>query len=206
MQQSFKRRWKVGAALAGAAALLASTVGLRFGFEHASYDVEQELSTFEVRRYAPRVVAEVTVTASNSKEAGRRGFRILADYIFGKTARPDGATDKIAMTTPVDVHGQGESWTVRFTMPSEHTLDTLPTPADPRVHLRVMPSARFAAARFDGVPEARDFEERSAALRLAPRDAGYPVPEEAQPTFAQYDPPWTPGVLRRNEVLLELSN
>jgi hypothetical protein len=27
----------------------------------------------------------------------------------------------------------------------------------------------------------------------------------AQPIYARYDPPWTPGLLRRNEILIELA-
>ena len=59
--------------------------------------------------------------------------------------------------------------------------------------------------RFSGVASIDDFERRTKALRLAVNEAGYKVHADAAPTRAQYDPPWTPGLLRRNEVMLELA-
>lgn len=215
MTKAKRNRWKLGAALSAVVAVPAGLFGLRFGYEHTSYNVEAELAAFEVRRYEPRIVAEVTITGGDSKRASSRGFRILADYIFGNnvdnksiamtTPVDQQSSRTIAMTTPVDVSGESSSWKVRFTMPSEYSLEELPTPVDPRVTLRPLAGARVAATRFAGVADAAAFESRYNALRLAVNDAGYAVNGEASPTFAQYDPPWTPGLLRRNEVIVELA-
>ncbi len=204
-------------AAAAVLAIPAGMFGLRHGYEHAVYDVIDEHPSFEVRRYAPRIVAEVTVQGSDARAASREGFRLLADYIFGNNVAKASiamttpveqreASETIAMTTPVDARATDNGWTVWFTMPSEHTLDTLPTPGDSRVTLREVPAARFAATRFSGVASADAFERHGEALAAAARAVGLAVDPGTAPTFSQYDPPWTPGPLRRNEVMLKLTN
>ena len=51
--------------------------------EEPKYTVVREYDGFEIREYAPYLVAEVTVPGP-AEEAGNQGFRILAAYIFGK--------------------------------------------------------------------------------------------------------------------------
>jgi hypothetical protein len=199
------KRYLWGAAVAGVLAIPAALFGLRQGYEHAAYSVSERYDAFELRRYQPRVVAEVAVDAKSSRDATRAGFRILADYIFGGNADER----RIAMTVPVDVEPPSRAvgyraWTVRFTMPSEHRLGDLPAPQDDRIRLRTLPSTEVAALRFRGAADAEAFEAKRQQLRLAVRAAGLSVRDET-PTYAQYDPPWTPGLMRRNEVMLEVT-
>ena len=110
---------------------------------------------------------------------------------------------KIAMTAPVTQTQSANQWTVRFTMPSAYSLDTLPEPNDPTVKLRQIPPSRFAVLRFSGLAGAdavaaktADLEKRLSVHRL--RAIG--------PTsLAQYNPPWTPWFMRRNEVMVPVS-
>lgn len=51
--------------------------------EEPVFEVTAKLGDVEIRQYAPYVVAEVLVTGF-ANEAGNKGFRILAGYIFGK--------------------------------------------------------------------------------------------------------------------------
>jgi hypothetical protein len=208
------RRW--GAALAVAIALPAGLLGLRFGYEHAAYEVVHAHETFEVRRYEPRIVAEVAVEGSNARDASSRGFRILADYIFGNNTASQSIamtapverqpSETVSMTTPVDARSADGNWTVWFTMPSKYSIHELPRPNDPRVTLREVPSARVVAVKFSGVATPEDFERQRETLERDARRVGLTLSAGAPSTFSQYDPPWTPGLLRRNEVLLELVN
>ena len=50
--------------------------------EEPRYTIVFKTGTFEVRQYAPMLVAE-TVVEGNMDEASNRGFRRIADYIFG---------------------------------------------------------------------------------------------------------------------------
>lgn len=59
----------------------------------------------EIRRYAPQLIAEVTVDdAKDMKEASSTGFRLIASFIFGNNeSGGEGQSEKVAMTSPVTV-------------------------------------------------------------------------------------------------------
>ncbi len=165
---------------------------------------------FEVRDYPGLIVAEVTVTGGQ-KEAANKGFRLLAGYIFGGNKRrqstamtapvaPEAVSEKIAMTAPVTQIQNAGTWTVRFTMPRAYRMEALPEPNDPKVQLRRLPATRFATLRFSGLAGKRDVDAKSTELLAAAKShhllASGPV------TLAQYNPPWTPWFMRRNEVMV----
>lgn len=204
--------------VAGIAALFAALgAAVWFGtqgrrVEEPAYTVEQRDGDFEVRRYAPRVVAETEVTGTRDA-ASREGFRRIAGYIFGGNHRREaiamtapvsqrGAGEKIAMTAPVSQRGAGDRWTVAFTMPSSHTLGTLPTPDDARVALRLAPAQRVAVVRFANATDDAAVGARTASLARWIAARGLRADGDAE--LNRYDPPWTPPFLRRNEVWIAL--
>jgi len=168
----------------------------------------------EIRDYAPHIVAEVTVDGDR-RGASSRGFRPLANYIFGGnqpraeiamtapvTSQQSGT--QIAMTAPVTRQpDQDGDWTVAFIMPSDWSMQTLPVPDDPSVRLREQPARRIASIQFSGQMSAPRAEAHLVEL-LTYLDAQGATPVSA-PTFAAYDPPWIPGPFRRNEIWLELA-
>lgn len=183
--------------------------------EQPKFELVDRFNDFEVRAYGPTVVAEVDVDGEQV-EAGNRAFSLLAGYIFGKNA----GERKIAMTAPVSQaprEGQriamtapvsqtaagGGQWTVQFTMPSAFTLQTLPTPTDARVRLKEQPARRVAVLRYSGTWSQRNFDEHLEQLRAGLRREG--LEAKGEPTWARYDPPWTPWFLRTNEIQLELA-
>ncbi len=168
---------------------------------------------FEIRDYEPTVVAEVRVSGSQDR-ASNQGFRLLAGYIFGGNTRRQSiamtapvaqqrSSETIAMTAPVTSSGSGSDWTVRFTMPSEHTMETLPVPNDSRVRLRVEPGQRMALIRFSGIADSRQVDRRMLELdrELQARNLRRLGPT----SLAQYDPPWTLWFMRRNEVMVPIA-
>lgn len=168
---------------------------------------------FEVRDYAPTIVAEVTVSGSQGQASGQ-GFRILAGYIFGgNTGRQSIAMtapvaqrrvgETIAMTAPVSQTSNGADWTVRFTMPASYTMQTLPRPNDRRITLRQEPGQRMAVIRFSGVANARQVERHSRDLQEQLRTRG--LRATGPISMAQYDPPWTLWFMRRNEVMVPIA-
>lgn len=191
--------------------LLASNVAM--ATEEPPFTLVVDDGAFQIRQYPPLTVAETEVTGTR-RAASSTGFRILADYIFGRNTRreriamtapvsqspPTG--EKIAMTAPVSQTGTGEAWVIQFTMPAGYTLDTLPTPNDPRVVLRVTPATRVAVIRFAGWAGDSDFERKRTELErwMAQRKLRAAGPA----VLAQYDPPWTLGPLRRNEVMFPI--
>lgn len=171
----------------------------------------------EIRDYEPMILAEVLVDGTMAG-AGNRGFRPLANYIFGDNQLPAGGSGadiamtapvlqtksgKIAMTAPVTQARSGEGWRIAFIMPSEWTLQTLPRPNDPNVVLSEVPARRVAVIRFSGGPSEARFERKAAELAEFLEREGYqPV---ADPVYARYDPPWVPTLMRRNEVMIEIA-
>ena len=180
--------------------------------EKPSYHVVQRREAFELREYAPYLVAE-TVVGGSREEAGNAGFRILAGYIFGKNrgekkiamTAPVTQSEpaKISMTAPVTQAGQEGRWSIQFMMPSGYTLETLPEPLDPAVSFRVVPARRVAAHTYSGTWSASRYEEHLATLRAALALAG--LTAVGEPVWARYDPPFMPWFLRTNEILLELA-
>ena len=180
--------------------------------EHPKYEVSERSGNIEIRDYARMIVAEAEVKGER-REAISKGFRIIADYIFGNntTAQKVPMTapvmqqgsEKIAMTAPVTQAGGGDTWRVRFIMPSKYTMETLPKPNNPAIELKEIPGKRFAVIRFSGMAgeeslkrhnqELDDFLSAKGLIPLSP------------PSYAFYNPPWTLPFLRRNEVLVEIA-
>ena len=168
---------------------------------------------FEVRDYPALVIAEVTVSG-DQKEAASKGFRLLAGYIFGGNKRRQSiamtapvaqapTSEKIAMTAPVTQIQSAGEWVVRFTMPSAYSMDTLPEPNDPKVHLRVLQPTRFAVLQFSGLARKDDVATKTAELeKLA---GTHHLRAIGPASLAQYDPPWTLWFMRRNEVMLPVA-
>lgn len=178
--------------------------------ESPDYRVVETLGDVEIREYQPYLVAETEVDGS-LEDAGNRGFRILAKFIFGanegKTkvemtapvTQAKSKSEKISMTAPVTQTRTGERFTIRFMMPSEYTKETLPEPTDPRIRIREVPARRLAALRYSGTWSKSNYDKHLRELLDTLRRHGYRAVGE--PVWARYDPPFKPWFLRRNEIL-----
>jgi SOUL heme-binding protein. len=199
----------------GAVALLAGAVWV-FAVnrvETPGYVTVLSEGDFEIRDYPPIVVAEVTRTGAR-KAAVNSGFGALAAYIFARdrageklsmtapvTQQPIG---KIAMTAPVTQTRQdGDEWLVQFIMPAKYQLNDLPAPGGRDVKLREIPAQRRAAVRFSGVADDALIARNEARLREWMSARG--LKPLSEPVYAYYNDPFTPGFLRRNEVMFEIA-
>lgn len=206
------------------ALVLALGITAMLVFVYVIQNVEQPTYTpvtvdgeFEVRDYPSLVVAEVT--RNGSREQGLRdGFQPLARYIFARDRGGEriamtapvqqGAVapeEEIAMTAPVTQSPSGDGiWVVQFIMPSALDLADLPAPASDTIRLREVPPRRLATVRFSGRTDDALIAEQEARLRdwLANRS----LTPAGPPVYAYYNDPFTPGFLRRNEVMLPLAD
>ena len=180
--------------------------------EEPAFQTVLKDGAFEIRDYPALAVAEVTVTGEQ-KEAARKGFSLLAAYIFGGNRKKQSvpmtapvaqerANEKIAMTAPVTQTQTAGEWVVRFTMPSTYSLETLPEPNDARVRLSVTPPARFAVVRFSGLARPVDVATFTAELYAWVKNRN--LCDVGPSSLAQYNPPWTPWFMRRNEVMIPI--
>ncbi len=183
--------------------------------EKPKYQVVRAYPGFELREYAPYLVAETEVTGTR-EEGGNEGFRRLAGYIFGKNkgsrklamtapvTQSEGT--KLAMTAPVTQTAKptagGTRWVVQFLIPSTFTLATVPAPLDPAVLLRELPSRQVAALRYSGTWSEARYESHLRELREAMLREG--LKPSGEPVWARYDPPFMPWFMRTNEILIEV--
>ena len=183
--------------------------------DEPAYTVVQTSDFFEVRQYAPYLVAEVVVPGPVG-EAGNQGFSLLGGYIFGKnkgerklemtapvtqTAVAAPAV-KLEMTAPVTQAVTPGGFLVQFVMPKGYTLATLPLPLDERVKLREVPGKRVAVIRFSGSWSQSTYEEQLQKLRGALAAAG--LATAGEPVWSRYNSPFSLPFLRRNEIWLNL--
>jgi DNA gyrase inhibitor GyrI len=194
--------------------------------EEPRFEVIVKDGPLEIRKYAPSIVAEVEVQGPWN-QASNPAFRQLADFIFGNNTTqqkvamtapvgmeqpgqkiamtaPVGmepVSQKIAMTAPVGMEQSNPTtWRMSFTMPSEFTMETLPKPNNSAVTIRQLPERMAAVARFSGAGREQRFQSHLEKLLQWLPTQGYEV--TGPPNFSQYNPPWTPGLLRRNEVII----
>jgi len=184
--------------------------------EQPSYTASQQSGPIEVRQYGSMVAAEVSVTGDRDT-ASSAGFRALAGYIFGGNsgkksiamtapvvqARSQAKGQSIAMTAPVMQTGEGKEWTVRFIMPKAMTMQNLPTPNNPQVKLVPLKPESFAAIRFSGMAKEADIQRQTKLLQdyMTARSLKATGPA----SLARYDPPWTPAMMRRNEIMIPIA-
>ena len=184
--------------------------------EEPKFNLIAKENAFELRAYQSKIIAEVTIDAGMS-ESSSKGFRLIADFIFGNNTSREGGSEKISMTAPVSVYEKSEQismtaplgvqevkdgWKVYFVMPSKYTLDSLPKPNNAQVSIKQIPAKKFAVIRFSGLVDeekmnkkVKDLNEWIVSRNLKPI---------SNPELARYNPPWTLPFLRRNEVMVEV--
>ena len=161
--------------------------------EQQKYDVGERIGPAEIRRYHPFVMADVEVDADYSS-AGNIGFGPLVRYI---------SQNNIAMTAPVVQEPTAVgSWIVSFVMPDGMTIESMPRPAGSRVSLRNSPEHFAAALRFSGYTSTARVTDKESQLRSVLAEKGIAV--DGPVRIARFDPPWKPGFLRHNEVVLPI--
>jgi hypothetical protein len=187
--------------------------GSAMATEEPKFTVTLKEGSFEERHYPAMVVAEVALGGDRNQSVNQ-GFRVLAGYIFGGNQRRQSIAmtapvvqakaqgEQIPMTAPVVQGREGGGWVIRFIMPAGASLATLPTPNDPRVHLKSVPPTRVAVVRFSGLAGEADVERQTAALRKFV--AAHHLTPTGPAALARYDPPWTPWFMRRNEIWIPL--
>mgnify|MGYP001820205752 CR=1 FL=1 len=220
---------KIALIVAAVGVVLAIVAMLTFVYviqnvEQPRYTVLEQQGDIEVRDYPSLVVAEVRRDGSR-QEGLSAGFDPLARYIFAKerggeriamtapvVQQAEATYARIAMTAPVTqqaVDGSGQNgnrkagWAVRFIMPSVYSLSDLPAPAGDDVKLYELPPRRMAAIRFNGRTTDRLIAKQE--QRLLGWMQQHRLKPAAAPVYAYYNDPFTPGFLRRNEVLIEVA-
>ncbi len=196
--------------------------------EEPKYTLISKADGYEIREYAYYILAETTISGAETRdEASRKGFSIIAGYIFGDNIKKDKIsmtvpvnteestsekiamtapvnTEKIEMTMPVNTEEEADSgaYNVSFVMPSKYTLETLPEPNDKRVKLREVPAHKVAVRRFSWTTSESAFKKNEEELLKALSRDG--VETVGAVNVARYNTPFTIPFMLRNEVHIEV--
>ncbi|MDA9600395.1 heme-binding protein [Nitrosomonadales bacterium] len=171
---------------------------------------------FEIREYAPKIIAQVEIFG-DFDDASSKGFKILADFIFGNNTSTDGnskiemtapvemepLTQKINMTKPVLAEGIDNKWIVSFIMPNEFTLGTLPKPNNKSIKILSLPKEKYAVIVFSGLVRESSYLEKEKFLNEFIKEKKLKSSGEIK--IARYNPPWTLPFFRRNELMLKVN-
>ncbi|MCF8148409.1 MAG: heme-binding protein [Sulfuritalea sp.] len=206
--------------------LSALWMGNAMAIEEPTFKVLVTDGSFEIRQYAPMLVAE-TLVEGDMDEASSKGFRLIADFIFGNNQVSNAQTkSKIAMTAPVTAEPQSskismtapvtlepssaamtmqtaKQWRISFVMPSQYTMENIPKPNNNAVRLKEIPGKYFAVQTYSGFNTlARVQRKTDETLEWAGKRALKMI---GTPQISRYDPPWTLPLFRRNEIMVEIS-
>jgi hypothetical protein len=165
------------------------------------FRVLETFNDFEIREYEPCVIAEVKVSGDYSS-ATSRAFSPL----FGYISAGNKASEKISMTAPViaaQTPDDSDSWYVSFVMPAGSKFENMPKPNDSKVILRDLVSEICVAYSFRGRASAELSKKAEAKLRAAAiREK---VNLSAETRISRFDPPFKPGFLQYNEIVIPIS-
>ena len=167
--------------------------------ETAEYDVIRKDGSFEIRRYHEMLLAQVDQTRG-------AGFNTLFQYISGKNkakskiamTSPVMTSEKIAMTSPV----MSTASKMSFMVPSEYTMETVPEPSNPSVKIVKIPERYVATVRFRGFAWKNEVKKQTKLLLDWLHKEN--IKTIGSVFLMQYNPPFVPGFLRRNEMGIEI--
>jgi len=183
--------------------------------EEPDFKLISEEGEFQIREYDPKIIAQVEVEG-DFDEASSKGFKLLADYIFGNNLL-DGESQKISMTTPVEVSPLADNlsmtspimddqvnktWSINFVMPKEYSLNNLPKPNNSQVSIIEVPAEKYVVIVFSGLVRESSYAEKAELLSNYLQEKNYK--NHGAIKIARYNPPWTLPFFRRNELMVKI--
>lgn len=195
--------WKQRTAIAALAIIALLTylgwkLTARSAYETANYRVIETEGRFEIREYPDLTLASTSMQLESQGDDG--SFMRLFRYISGANDQEQ----KIAMTTPVfmETAASDDQGQMGFVLPKEVSSQRVPKPSHQDVLIRQRSGGRFAAVRFAGRMSSESMTVAKRELRQWMNKRGLISDGDAE--SASYDPPWTPGPLRRNEAVIRI--
>ena len=163
--------------------------------EQQKYTLVKKLENLEIRKYQKCTMATVEINA-DYEAAGSIGFRPLVTYI---------SQNNIAMTAPVlQQKTKSDTWLVSFVMPEGMQLSDLPVSPNLNIKLHEVEGYVAAVLTFKGITSKQKIREKESELKELVNK--YKLNSFGEILVARFDPPWKPGFLRHNEVIIHLHN
>ncbi|WP_417378441.1 SOUL family heme-binding protein [Gimesia sp.] len=170
----------------------------RNAYESARYTVVEAAGPFEIREYPDLMLVSTDSKAQPTNQDGR--FMRLFRYIDGANQQEQ----KVSMTTPVfmDPENKPSDRQMSFVIPQQTAAQGIPVPTGENVRIQQREGGRFAVYRFSGRMNQDTTAKAEQKLRDWMKQKGFN--QSGNLESAGYDPPWTPGPFRRNEVLIRM--
>jgi hypothetical protein len=165
------------------------------GTESAPYQVVRADGKFELRDYPALLMVEAA-SSTNADSNFTRLFR----FIKGGNQ----AQQKITMTTPVLMSGNETNETMAFVMPANLKMNQVPHPTDSGLVVKEMAAGRFAVFSFRGGRNAKN--EEASLIKLKAWMKLQNLDWQSPPIYGYFNPPWIPGFLRHNEVMIRVDS
>ena len=168
--------------------------------ERQEFKVLRTYDDFELREYLPCVIAEVKVSAQYST-ASSSAFSTLFNYI----SKGNKSSEAIAMTAPVITAQKADSsesdeWSVSFVMPAGRNIGQIPNPNNSQIVLRELATEICVAKSFRG--RATDELSRKIIKELRTSASKANIALSAETRICRFDPPFKPGFLQYNEIVI----
>ncbi len=167
--------------------------------EKPDYQVLHKKEAYELRKYDDLAVVTAPMKSMNGRNDS---FGNLFEYISGENEKKQ----KIDMTSPVFMD-EGKNTTNRegtmsFVLPKEVVKGKAPSPNADKLQLDTIKGGTYAVLNFKGWRDEKKQQQASAALVKWAKSMGWkPV---GSTFYAFYNPPWTPELMRRNEVWIKI--
>ena len=177
----------------GLSSACALTKLTRGGYEEAQHQVLTKENSIELRRYS-----ELQMVVTDMYDNHDNGFMRLFRYIDSDNNKKQ----KIAMTTPVFTSRKDGKSTMAFVLPADIKPIDVPEPDQNTVRRTTRPPGMYAVYRYSGRHRTSPPEIKSKLKRWIKENK---LLEKGNPVDAFYDPPWMPGIFRRNELLIPVT-
>ncbi len=167
--------------------------------ETPDYNLLKKDQKIEIRDYNSFVIAKTFVN-DNYRDASTKGFRRIANFIFGGNDKKQG----IAMTAPVIISKdiQKNGYEIFFFMPKKYKLDELPKPNLESVSLEEIMLGKVAAISFGGWATEKNVNLYKKRLYNYFKLNNHETIGDFM--IAQYNSPWAIPPFRKNEILVKI--
>ena len=161
-------------------------------YNESPYKVVHQTDKYEIRLYEERLLVQTQYTNQNN------GFRKLFNYISGNNKQ----SEKIQMTSPVNVTQIENQYVMQFYLPNKYKLNEIPLPSDDSVKISSIEPGYFAVIRYSGFASDNNFYKHRDVLKSELNIDNIEVIGLA--IKATYDGPFTLPNLRRNEAIYQV--
>lgn len=163
-------------------------------YERPEYVVELSEEPFELRKYEAFVVMEYS---NESDPEISNGFGTLFRYISSDNK----ANQKISMTVPVFEEVTKEQMKMAFVVPKKHWKD-VPEPNSKWLSKKTYESGLFGVVKYGGRSNELVEKDMKKKLDIWIESKGYRIVSNY--ILAFYNPPFIPGMFRRNEIMVRV--